>query len=175
MSKEPAQRYMTSVPRSVPEGRVLAHNPVQASRIDQTPGDYGFRAFTFSTDGLPSDFVPCDCGWSGLPHYRPSTRDGEPWQPKKITSSRVDDDGEKDDDGKSQRQIKFRLDCDAFSSYILALADLTTRYRPEVFAKYATADSKTLSDLSNALGKIAVKVAETKTTTEPEQEKGPGD
>ena len=70
-------------------------------------------------------------------------------------TSRIDDDGEKDDGGKSQRQIKFRLDCDAFTSYILALADLTRRYRPEVLAKHATVDSKTLSDLSDTLGKIS--------------------
>lgn len=70
-------------------------------------------------------------------------------------TSRIDDDGEKDDGGERQRQINFKLDCDAFNSYILALADLTTRYRPEVLAKHATVDSKTLSSLSDTLGKIS--------------------
>jgi hypothetical protein len=69
-------------------------------------------------------------------------------------TSRIDDDGEKDDGGERQRQIDFKLDCDAFSSYVRALASLTARYKPEVLAKHATVDSKTLSDLSDTLGKI---------------------
>jgi len=81
------QKYLSALPRAVAAGRVLAHNPVQAMTIDQMPGVNGFRAFTFSAGGLPDDFVPCACGWSGLSHYRPPTRNGEPWQPKKIKAA----------------------------------------------------------------------------------------
>lgn len=54
-----------SVPRIIPEGRVLHHNHVQHE--SETPcGQNGFRAWTSPT---PLDgFVPCPCKWSGLPH-----------------------------------------------------------------------------------------------------------
>lgn len=87
-------RYIPYVPRSIPKGRVLAHNPVQAICVDQAPGVNGFRAFTFAAhagdaaDDLPSNFVPCDCGWSGLPHYRPPTRMGRPWRPRSDQTNR---------------------------------------------------------------------------------------
>jgi hypothetical protein len=55
-----------TLPKSVREGRVLMHNHLR-HKID-TPCDVnGFHAWT-DTKPLP-DFVPCPCGWSGLPHY----------------------------------------------------------------------------------------------------------
>jgi hypothetical protein len=80
-------KYISRLPRSVPAGRVLAHNPVQATTVDQLPGVRGFRAFTFPAAEVPDNFVPCNCGWSGLAHYRPTTRSGEPWQPTKAKTA----------------------------------------------------------------------------------------
>ena len=36
----------------------------------RTPnGVRGFRWWTWPKGEVPSDFKPCKCGWSGLPHY----------------------------------------------------------------------------------------------------------
>jgi hypothetical protein len=49
---------------------VLVHNHIQHSK--NTPnGVNGFRAWTQLP--APEKLVRCDCGWSGLPHYRPMT------------------------------------------------------------------------------------------------------
>ena len=57
-----------TVPRKIPAGRVLVHNPVQATSVEQPHGMNGFRVWTQK----PSHILlkPCKCGWSGLPHYR---------------------------------------------------------------------------------------------------------
>jgi len=65
-------RYLGAMPRSVPKGRVVVHNHISAKDDkgkDRKPGDSNFRAWTEK----PSRrlLVRCDCGWSGLPHYRP--------------------------------------------------------------------------------------------------------
>ncbi len=63
------KRYVRgfTVPKKIATGRVLVHNDAKHTRT--TPnGVSGFRAWTQlpDTEGL----TRCDCGWSGLPHYR---------------------------------------------------------------------------------------------------------
>jgi hypothetical protein len=55
-------------PRTVPAGRVLAHNHVRHT-VDMPSGRNGFRAWTWPKDKKPRDFVRCGCGYAGLPHY----------------------------------------------------------------------------------------------------------
>jgi len=58
-----------TVPRKIPAGQILVHNHM--THEENTPsGKGGFRGW-FQTR-LPSraKLVSCDCGWSGLPHYR---------------------------------------------------------------------------------------------------------
>jgi hypothetical protein len=56
-----------TVPRSVPEGRVLMHNQVR-HETDTPSGTRGFRAWTASRPQL--GFVRRACGWAhGLTHY----------------------------------------------------------------------------------------------------------
>ena len=62
--------YIKNVPRQLPKGgRVLVHNCVHAEWQDQKPGVNGFHCWT-TRIGRHSNMKPCDCGWSGLPHYR---------------------------------------------------------------------------------------------------------
>ena len=62
--------YIKNVPQQLPKGGwVLVHNCVHAEWQDQKPGVNGFRCWTTRT-GRHSNMEPCDCGWSGLPHYR---------------------------------------------------------------------------------------------------------
>ena len=62
--------YIKNVPRQLPKGgRVLVHNYVHAEWQDQKPGVNGFRCWT-ARIGRHLNMEPCDCGWSGLPHYR---------------------------------------------------------------------------------------------------------
>ena len=56
-----------TVPRSIPAGRVLAHNHVQHTS-GMGCGINGFRAWTWPEDKVPRHFIKCPCGWSGLPH-----------------------------------------------------------------------------------------------------------
>ena len=61
---QPVNAY--TLPLSIPNGAVLVHNHLQHEK-DTPSGMRGFRAwFQKSTDGL----VVCECGWSGLEHYR---------------------------------------------------------------------------------------------------------
>jgi hypothetical protein len=56
-----------SVPRSIPKGRVLAHNHI--AHTTSTPAWVrGFRCLTWPKDQVPPNFKPCKCAWSGLPH-----------------------------------------------------------------------------------------------------------
>ena len=60
-------RYLKGyLPKLVVEGRVLMHNDVIHGPNWPT-GVSGLRAWT--SDKLPEGFVPCPCGWAGLPHY----------------------------------------------------------------------------------------------------------
>jgi hypothetical protein len=72
-------RYVgRGIPRSIPAGRVLVHNHIMHS-VDTPCGVNGFRAWTDAPDS--ARLLPCDCGWSGLPHFRVRLREGEPPQP----------------------------------------------------------------------------------------------
>jgi len=63
-------RYIRgSVPQRVPRGRYLAYNHVQHT-VDARPGENGFRAWT-EPKPVRRGWAKCECGWSGLPHYRP--------------------------------------------------------------------------------------------------------
>jgi hypothetical protein len=59
--------YEGVLPTVVPKGKVLVHNNVRPKMKDQVPGAHGFRAWMEKPSPL---LVSCDCGWSGLPHYR---------------------------------------------------------------------------------------------------------
>jgi hypothetical protein len=65
-----AMRYIREgeIPRTVPEGRVLAHNDVRHT-VDMPNGRNGFRVWTWSKEKKPPNFVGCECGYAGLPHY----------------------------------------------------------------------------------------------------------
>ena len=67
MFKEAGVRYVGYIPKEIPPGRVLMHANVAFAGDRTRIGDQGFRAFT-ATKPLDK-FVPCPCGWSGLPHY----------------------------------------------------------------------------------------------------------
>jgi hypothetical protein len=63
-----SKRFIPGLPNSVREGRVLMHNHVIHGPNWPT-GPNGFRGWT---DNMPPEgFVPCPCGWAGLPHYAP--------------------------------------------------------------------------------------------------------
>jgi hypothetical protein len=55
-----------TVPKSIPEGRVLCHNHVRHG-ARTTSGLNGFRGWTDTE--IPKNFVKCPCGWADLPHY----------------------------------------------------------------------------------------------------------
>jgi hypothetical protein len=57
-----------TVPRTLPDGSVLVLNSVRHT-INMMPGRNGFRAWTWLKGKQPRNFVRCECGWSGLPHY----------------------------------------------------------------------------------------------------------
>jgi hypothetical protein len=57
------------VPRTLPpKGLVIVHSH-DRHEADTVPSALGFRAWMQSPDDEPL-IEPCDCGWSGLPHYR---------------------------------------------------------------------------------------------------------
>jgi hypothetical protein len=58
------------IPKSVREGRILVHNHVRHTPTMQ-PRVNGFRAWTEDEGVLKEGKrVLCDCGWSGLTHYK---------------------------------------------------------------------------------------------------------
>jgi hypothetical protein len=68
VSRRTNMRYGTGRPRQIPAGRVLAHNHVQHG-ADWACGPNGFRWWTWRREKKPRDFLRCDCGWMGLPHF----------------------------------------------------------------------------------------------------------
>jgi hypothetical protein len=69
-SDETQTRYYPelSLPRALPtNGRVIVHNHVQPVSADQGCGVEGFRFWSQRTSDR---LEKCDCGWSGLEHYR---------------------------------------------------------------------------------------------------------
>ena len=67
--KPSGMRYVRigTLPRTIPTGKVLVHNHIR-HEADTTAGMNGFRAWTQAPS---KDLKRCDCGWAGLPHYRP--------------------------------------------------------------------------------------------------------
>lgn len=61
-----SMRYVLTVPKTIPAGRVLVHNHIQHA-VDTPCGWNGFRAWTQKRSRR---LERCKCGWSGLPHYR---------------------------------------------------------------------------------------------------------
>jgi hypothetical protein len=59
--------YGRGTPRKVPEGRVLAHNHVR-HHARMSCGINGFRWWTWPKGKVSKGFVPCGCGYAGLPH-----------------------------------------------------------------------------------------------------------
>jgi hypothetical protein len=61
--------YILDVPLTPPpNGLVIVHSH-DRHEAHTVPGPYGFRAWMQSPDDEPL-IEPCDCGWSGLMHYR---------------------------------------------------------------------------------------------------------
>ena len=61
-----------TVPRKLPkDGTFIVHNRVRARGVDPPLRIDGFRAWIATKEELAHLPVKlCDCGWSGLPHYR---------------------------------------------------------------------------------------------------------
>lgn len=59
--------YLNKIPKEIPEGRVLAHNTAQ-HHAETKPDTDGFRCWTWRADDVLHRYIPCSCGWSGLPH-----------------------------------------------------------------------------------------------------------
>ena len=62
--KEVDMRYINSIPRKLPEGRVLVHNRVRPAR---PLGTGGFRAWTQIKDDT---IEPCRCNFAGHPNAK---------------------------------------------------------------------------------------------------------
>jgi hypothetical protein len=61
--------YIFDVPLTLPpKGLVIVHSHDQHD-AQTVPGAQGFRAWMQPPDEEPL-IEPCDCGWSGLAHYR---------------------------------------------------------------------------------------------------------
>ena len=60
-------KYVTSVPKKIPAGMVLCHNPVRTVSENQRSGVDGFRLFIEDADQC----VECRCGWEPerAPHH----------------------------------------------------------------------------------------------------------
>lgn len=68
--KKSASRYITHVPKTIPVGKILCHGGVIPQTPDQRPAENGFRPW-IDSDDQSAEYGPCNCGWSGLPHYMP--------------------------------------------------------------------------------------------------------
>jgi hypothetical protein len=79
-------KYITHMPHALPkDGKAIVHNRVHAQWEDQTPGEYGFRVWITYLSEHPNAEL-CDCGWSGLPHYRVDAPEGTPGRYGKPSS-----------------------------------------------------------------------------------------
>lgn len=59
-------RYISRLPKTIPEGLKLCHNHVRPAELTTVPNQDGFRAWV--TNQPPKGFKRCSCGWAGLPH-----------------------------------------------------------------------------------------------------------
>jgi hypothetical protein len=72
-------RYVSRVPRKVPEGLALVHNFMPAPMQGMSIGLNGFRCFYVAAEELKGE-KPCPCGWAPhLTHYNPSGRNIPRW------------------------------------------------------------------------------------------------
>ena len=85
--------YYEDVPHELPAGgRTIVHNRVLAQWADQAPGVNGFRAWAEPRPGLAwlvwqGLAKPCECGWSGLLHYRSAPPENGP--PPSVRGKRM--------------------------------------------------------------------------------------
>ncbi len=63
-------RYITHIPKAIPEGKILCHGGVMPMTPDQRPRMNGFRPWVIDA-AHSGEYGPCNCGWSGLPHHMP--------------------------------------------------------------------------------------------------------
>jgi hypothetical protein len=62
-------RYLTGIPKTIPEGLVVVHN-IRPKEPEQKPGMNGFRIFLARFENDEERGPPCDCGWrGGIEHY----------------------------------------------------------------------------------------------------------
>lgn len=67
-------RYVTGVPKQIPDGLVLVHN-FRPGNPQQKPNEGGFRIFLARFADDAERGPPCDCGWrGGLEHYEVPAR-----------------------------------------------------------------------------------------------------
>jgi hypothetical protein len=93
-------RDLTELPRRLPKTGVIVHNWIHAQWEDQRPGRNGFRAWI---EPKPKTGRPlCQCGWSGLPHYRTSGL-GIAGVPRVVTGKRCPE-GILEEDAESLRK-----------------------------------------------------------------------
>ena len=67
-AKKRTSRYISYVPKTIPEGKILCHNGMIPQTPDQKPGFNGFRAWV-DNETQSAKYGPCNCGWSGFPHH----------------------------------------------------------------------------------------------------------
>lgn len=63
-------RYINYIPKTLPAGKILCHGGMIPETPDQKPAVNGFRPW-LDDDTQSEEYGPCNCGWSGLPHYMP--------------------------------------------------------------------------------------------------------
>lgn len=63
-------RYINYIPKTIPAGKILCHGGMIPEMPDQKPAVNGFRPW-LDDDTQSEKYGPCNCGWSGLPHYMP--------------------------------------------------------------------------------------------------------
>lgn len=67
-------RYLTGVPKAMPEGTVLVHN-LRPGSPDRKVRDGGFRIFLATFVNEEERGQPCGCGWrGGVEHYEVPAR-----------------------------------------------------------------------------------------------------
>lgn len=63
-------RYIRSIPKAIPAGKIVCHNGAMPETPVQPPGMNGFRVW-LDDEAKSDEYGPCNCGWGGLPHHMP--------------------------------------------------------------------------------------------------------
>jgi hypothetical protein len=90
-AKKETSRYINYIPKEIPTGKILCHNGVIPQTPDQKPGLNGFRPW-LDDKTQSKQYGPCNCGWSGLPHYMPLAwleSERKEYDARKTTHQRV--------------------------------------------------------------------------------------